>query len=65
MPPARLAFCRSADRVVADVKPKGGKAKAKGGKAIAVKGDVSKAADVRRLFDETKKALRHARRAGE
>src|SRR6476660_1612519 len=36
-----------ADRVVAD----------KGGKAIAVKADVSKAADVRRLFDETKKAF--------
>src|SRR6266853_2431608 len=39
-----------ADRVVADIK-------AKGGKAIAVKGDVAKAADVRRLFDETKKAF--------
>src|SRR6266487_1955067 len=39
-----------ADRVVADIK-------AKGGKAIAVKGDVAKAADVRRVFDETKKAF--------
>jgi 3-oxoacyl-[acyl-carrier protein] reductase len=39
-----------ADRVVADIKTKGGK-------AIAVKGDVAKAADVRRLFDETKKAF--------
>jgi 3-oxoacyl-[acyl-carrier protein] reductase len=39
-----------ADRVVADIK-------ANGGKAIAVKGDVAKAADVQRLFDETKKAF--------
>src|SRR6266849_5021549 len=39
-----------ADRVVADIK-------ANGGKAIAVKGDVAKAADVRRLFSETKKAF--------
>ena len=39
-----------ADRVVADIT-------VKGGKAIAVKADVSKAADVRRLFDETKKAF--------
>jgi 3-oxoacyl-[acyl-carrier protein] reductase len=39
-----------ADRVVADIV-------GKGGKAIAVKADVSKAADVRRLFDETKKAF--------
>ncbi len=39
-----------ADRVVADVK-------AKGGKAIAVKADVAKAADVRGIFDETKKAF--------
>jgi 3-oxoacyl-[acyl-carrier protein] reductase len=38
-----------ADRVVAEIK-------AKGGKAIAVQGDVSKAADVLRLFAETKKA---------
>ena len=37
-----------ADRVVADIT-------GKGGKAIAVKADVSKATDVRRLFDETKK----------
>jgi 3-oxoacyl-[acyl-carrier protein] reductase len=39
-----------ADRVVADIK-------ANGGTAIAVKGDVAKAADVRRLFAETKKAF--------
>ena len=39
-----------AERVVADIT-------AKGGKAIAVKGDVAKAADVQRLFDETKKAF--------
>jgi 3-oxoacyl-[acyl-carrier protein] reductase len=39
-----------ADRVVADIK-------AKGGRAIAVKGDVAKAADVRRLFEETRKAF--------
>jgi len=36
-----------ADRVVADIT-------GKGGKAIAIKADVSKATDVRRLFDETK-----------
>ena len=39
----------SADRVVAQIKDKGGK-------AIAVQGDMSKAGDVSRLFDETKKA---------
>jgi 3-oxoacyl-[acyl-carrier protein] reductase len=39
-----------AERVVADIK-------AKGGKAVAVKGDVAKAADVSRLFEETKKAF--------
>jgi 3-oxoacyl-[acyl-carrier protein] reductase len=39
-----------ADRVVSAIT-------AKGGKAIAVKGDVAKAADVQRLFDETKKAF--------
>jgi 3-oxoacyl-[acyl-carrier protein] reductase len=39
-----------ADRVVADIK-------ANGGKAIAVKGDVAKAADVRRLFAETIKTF--------
>jgi 3-oxoacyl-[acyl-carrier protein] reductase len=39
-----------ADRVVAEIK-------AKGGKAIAVQGDVSKQADISRLFAETKKAL--------
>jgi 3-oxoacyl-[acyl-carrier protein] reductase len=39
-----------ADRVVAEIT-------GKGGKAIAVQGDVSKAADVHRLFKETKKAF--------
>ncbi|MEO8100589.1 MAG: glucose 1-dehydrogenase [Acidobacteriota bacterium] len=39
-----------ADRVVAEIK-------SQGGKAIAVQGDVSKAADVRRLFEETKKTF--------
>jgi 3-oxoacyl-[acyl-carrier protein] reductase len=39
-----------ADRVVADIN-------ANGGKAIAVKSDVGKAADMRRLFDETEKAF--------
>ncbi len=39
-----------ADRVVAEIA-------AKGGKAVAVQGDVSKAADVQRLFKETKKAF--------
>jgi 3-oxoacyl-[acyl-carrier protein] reductase len=39
-----------ADRVVADIK-------AKGGKAIAVQGDVAKAADVEKIFAETKQAF--------
>lgn len=39
-----------ADRVVAEIK-------AKGGKAIAVQGDVSRQADISRLFAETKKAF--------
>ncbi|HWD98762.1 MAG TPA: glucose 1-dehydrogenase [Bryobacteraceae bacterium] len=39
-----------ADKVVAEIQ-------ARGGKAIAVQGDVSKAADVQRLFEETKKAF--------
>src|SRR3984893_12425249 len=39
-----------AERVVADIK-------AKGGKAIAVLGDVAKAADVEKIFAETKQAL--------
>ena len=39
-----------ADRVVADIT-------AKGGKAVAVQGDVAKAADVRRIFAETKRAF--------
>ena len=39
-----------ADRVVAEIA-------GKGSKAIAVEADVSKAADVQRLFDETKKAF--------
>jgi 3-oxoacyl-[acyl-carrier protein] reductase len=39
-----------ADRVVAEIT-------SKGGRAIAVQGDVSKATDVQRLFEETKKAF--------
>src|ERR1035441_8687263 len=39
-----------ADKVVADIK-------AKGGKAVAVQGDVSKQADITRLFVEAKKAF--------
>jgi 3-oxoacyl-[acyl-carrier protein] reductase len=39
-----------AEKAVADIK-------AKGGKAIAVQGDVSKAADVKRLFEETRSAF--------
>jgi len=39
-----------ADRVVAEITEKGGK-------AVAVQGDVSKASDVRRLFSETKKTF--------
>lgn len=39
-----------ADRVVAEIR-------GKGGKAIAVQGDVSKAADIKRLFAETKKSF--------
>ncbi len=39
-----------ADRVVAEIS-------GKGGKAIAVEADVSKAADVQRLFEETRKAF--------
>ena len=39
-----------ADRVVAEIT-------GKGGRAIAVQGDVSKAGDVKRLFEETKKAF--------
>ena len=39
-----------AEKAVADIK-------AKGGKAIAVQGDVSKPADVKRLFEETRKAF--------
>jgi 3-oxoacyl-[acyl-carrier protein] reductase len=39
-----------ADRVVAEIA-------SKGGKAIAVQGDMSKASDVQRLFEETKKAF--------
>jgi 3-oxoacyl-[acyl-carrier protein] reductase len=41
-----------ADKVVADIT-------SKGGKAIAVQGDVSKQADITRLFAETKKAYGH------
>src|SRR5262245_7734811 len=39
-----------ADRVVSEIAKKGGK-------AIAVQGDVSKQADIRRLFAETKRAF--------
>src|SRR6266849_2994341 len=39
-----------AERVVSEIK-------AKGGKAIAIQGDVAKAKDVQRLFAETKKAF--------
>jgi 3-oxoacyl-[acyl-carrier protein] reductase len=39
-----------AEKVVAEIK-------AKGGKAVAVQGDVAKAADVQRIFAETKKAF--------
>ena len=39
-----------ADRVVTEIT-------SQGGKAVSVQGDVSKAADVRRLFEETKKAF--------
>jgi 3-oxoacyl-[acyl-carrier protein] reductase len=39
-----------ADRTVAEIT-------SKGGKAIAIQGNVGKAADVRRLFDETEKAF--------
>ena len=39
-----------ADRVVAEIKKQGGK-------AIAIQGDVAKAADVERLFSETRKAF--------
>ena len=41
---------KDADRVVAEIA-------GKGGKAVAVKGDVSKASDVQRLFQETKTAF--------
>ena len=43
---------QGADRVVAEIMQKGGK-------AVAVQGDVAKAADVERLFSETKKAFGH------
>ena len=39
-----------ADRVVSEIT-------GKGGKAIAIQGDVSKVADVKRLFAETKRAF--------
>src|SRR5438128_12578457 len=39
-----------ADRVVAEIT-------GKGGKALAVQADVAKQADIRRLFDETKRAF--------
>jgi 3-oxoacyl-[acyl-carrier protein] reductase len=40
----------SADRTVAEIA-------SKGGRAIAIQGDVAKAADVKRLFEETRKAF--------
>lgn len=40
----------AAERVVSEIK-------AKGGKAVAIQGDVAKAKDVQRLFEETKKAF--------
>src|SRR5260370_26736262 len=46
-------YCSSkegADRTVAEITNKGGK-------AIAIKGDVGKAADVKRLFEETEESL--------
>jgi 3-oxoacyl-[acyl-carrier protein] reductase len=46
-----------AERVVADIAKKGGKAVKKGGKAIAIQGDVAKAADMKRLVEETVKAF--------
>src|ERR1700686_686546 len=39
-----------AERAVADIA-------AKGGKAVAIRADMSKSAEVKRLFEETKKAL--------
>ncbi|HWD28132.1 MAG TPA: glucose 1-dehydrogenase [Rhizomicrobium sp.] len=39
-----------ADRIVSDIKTKGGR-------AVAVQGDVAKAGDVKRLFEETQKAF--------
>src|SRR5436309_10266562 len=41
---------KDADNVVAEIA-------AKGGKAVAIQGDVSKSADVQRLFAETKKTF--------
>ena len=46
------------DRVVADIK-------AKGGKAIAVQGDVAKPADVKKIFAETKESVRPAGHSGQ
>src|SRR5271154_409850 len=45
-----LSSKEGADRVVSEIK-------AKGGKAIAVQGDVAKAKDVQRIFAETEKAF--------
>ena len=39
-----------ADRVVDEIQ-------SQGGKAIAIQGDVSKSADIRRLFEQTRKAF--------
>src|SRR5690242_14088096 len=45
-----LSSKEGAERVVAEIVEKGGR-------AVAVQGDVSKASDVRRIFAETKKAF--------
>jgi hypothetical protein len=47
-----------ADRTVAEIT-------SNGGKAIAIQGNVGKATDVRRFFEETEKALGSPKRAGE
>ncbi|MGI9069820.1 MAG: SDR family NAD(P)-dependent oxidoreductase [Bryobacteraceae bacterium] len=47
-----------AERVVADIEKKGGK-------AMAVKGDVGKSSEVQRIFAETKQAFRETRCTGE
>ncbi len=49
---------QGADRVVAEIS-------GRGGKAIAVQGDVSKQADIKRLFSEAHKAFRAGRKLDE